>query len=96
MTSLNAVLDLKSVFENSGATAGQIRNDAAAFSAEIIGLPASFWALLWAVIAIVLLGLSVYFSVMRPLRQDRRDAIANSAPRPSSDESIIDILKRPH
>lgn len=94
LTGLNAVLDLKSVFENSGASLGQVRNDAAAFSAEIIGLPASVWALVWSVIAVTLLALSVYLSVYRPMRQATGRSEPASLDKPGRDESIIDILKR--
>lgn len=97
LTGLNAVLDLKGVFENSSASLGQVRNDAAAFSAQVLPLPANVIALLWAMLGIALLGLSVYLSVYKPLRQGESDNPA-TAPKPKptrpQDESIIDILKR--
>jgi hypothetical protein len=95
LTSLNAVLDLKGVFENSGASLGQVRNDAAAFSAQVVPLPPSVVALTWALLGIALLGLSVYLSVYRPLRRGAGNApvIAPEPTRPH-DESILDILKR--
>ena len=97
LTGLNAVLDLKGVFENSGASLGQVRNDAAAFSAQVLPLPPSIVALLWALLGIALLGLSVYLSVYKPLRHGGGD-IPVTAPKPEpmrpQDESILDILKR--
>jgi hypothetical protein len=75
MTALNAVLDitllvryadLEMVTKN-----GIVRNDAAAFHAEVASfLPASAWALLWAAIAVLMIGTSVYYSVLRPLFSD--------------------------
>lgn len=97
LTGLNAVLDLKGVFENSGASLGQVRNDAAAFSAQVLPLPPSIVALLWALLGIALLGLSVYLSVYKPLRRGEGE-IPATAPKPEptrpQDESILDILKR--
>lgn len=96
LTGLNAVLDLKGVFENSGASLGRVRNDAAAFASEIVPLvPPAVVALIWATIAVALLALSVYHSVYKPLRGTPPPAAAPPPPakRPQ-DESIIDILKR--
>lgn len=94
LTGLNAVLDLKNVFENSGSSLGQVRNDAAAFSAEVIGLPASFWALAWAAIAVAMLGLSVYLSVYRPLKNQRDTLPDAPTVKQPHEESIIDVIKR--
>ncbi len=69
LTGLNAVLDLFALINNSNASLGALRNDAAAFSAEIAPVvPAFVWAALWAVIAVVLLLLAVYFSHIRRRR----------------------------
>ena len=69
LTGLNAVLDLFALINNSNASLGALRNDAAAFSAEVAPLvPAFVWAALWAVIALVLLLLAVYFSHIRRRR----------------------------
>jgi hypothetical protein len=68
LTGLNAVLDLWFLIGDSGAMLGDLRNDAAAFAAEVAPLiPAWVWALLWALMAVVMLGLSVWRSVIRPL-----------------------------
>lgn len=69
LTGLNAVLDVYQLIGNSGASLGDVRNDAAAFSAEVFFLPAAFWALLWSLIAIVMLGIAVWYGVIRPLRR---------------------------
>lgn len=95
LTGLNAVLDLKGVFENSGASLGQVRNDAAAFSAQVMPLPPSVIALAWAMLGITLLGISVYLSVYKPLRHGEADVpVTSSTPTRPQDESILDILKR--
>lgn len=69
ITGLNAVLDLLFLINNTGATLGTVRNDAAAFSAEIAPLiPPVVWALLWCALAVGLLLVSVYYSVIRRVR----------------------------
>jgi hypothetical protein len=66
ITGLNAVLDLVGLVNNSGASLGAVRNDAAAFSAEIAPIiPPVVWAVLGALIAVALLGAAVYFSYIR-------------------------------
>lgn len=69
VTGLNAVLDLFALIDNSGIGMGAIRNDAAAFSAEVAPLvPPVVWAVAWALIAAGLLIAAVYFGVVRRLR----------------------------
>lgn len=69
LTGLNAVLDLISLTQNANLSAGNVRNDAAAFSAEVAPLiPPVVWALLWAGIALILVGAAVYFSFIRRRR----------------------------
>lgn len=66
LTGLNAVLDLISLTRNADIGAAGLRNDAAAFTAEVAPLiPAVVWALLWAALAILLVGAAVYFSLIR-------------------------------
>jgi hypothetical protein len=70
ITGLNAVLDLIFLVGNSNIGLGELRNDAAAFSREVAPLiPAAVWALLWAVLAVAILGAAVWLSVIRPLRR---------------------------
>ncbi len=70
LTALNAVMDLVQLVQYSDIGIGQVRNDAAAFSAEITPLiPAAIWALLWALAAVLMLGVSVWYSVIHPLRR---------------------------
>jgi hypothetical protein len=70
LTGLNAVLDLFFLVGNSGVGIGNLQNDAAAFSREVMPLvPAAVWALLWAVIAVILLGAAVWLSLIRPMRK---------------------------
>lgn len=71
ITSLNAVMDLLLLINNANHSAGMIRNDAAAFSAEIFPLPAVVWAILWAGLAILLLGAAVYYSIIRRIRRSQ-------------------------
>lgn len=67
MTGLHAVFDLIGLIGSSGARLGNVRNDAAAFSAEVAPLiPAAVWALVWAALAVAMLGAAVYFSLIRP------------------------------
>ncbi len=71
LTGLNAVLDVLFLVSNSQVGMGNLRNDAAAFSAEIFPLvPAAIWALVWVVLAVFMLGLAVWYAVVRPLRQE--------------------------
>ncbi|MAS35122.1 MAG: hypothetical protein CL610_14015 [Anaerolineaceae bacterium] len=69
LTGLNAVLDLLFVIQNSSAALGTVRNDAAAMAELTPGIPAVIWALIWALIAVFMLGSAVWYSVLRPLRQ---------------------------
>ncbi len=70
LTGLNGVLDLWMLVQNSNIGLGNLQNDAAAFQSEIAPLiPAAVWAFLWAVIAILLLGISIWYSVVRPMRK---------------------------
>jgi hypothetical protein len=67
---LNAVLDLTTLVNASGASLGNVRNDAAAFSAEVFPLiPGALWALCWAGIAIALLVGAAWVALVRPLRR---------------------------
>lgn len=70
ITGLNAVLDLIFLVGNSNIGIGSLRNDAAAFAREVAPvIPAAVWALLWAVVAVAILGAAVWLSVIRPLRR---------------------------
>ncbi len=70
LTGLNAVLDLFFLIGNSSATLGDVRNDAAAFSQQVFPLiPGAVWAFLWALLAVAILGVSIWYSVIRPMRQ---------------------------
>lgn len=75
MTSLHAVFDLLLLTRSTQVMlqmpGGQaIRNDAAAFTEQVAPLvPPAVWAFLWAGMALAMLGLSIYFSIIRPLRR---------------------------
>ena len=71
LTGLNAVLDVYQLIGNNGASLGNVRNDAAAFSTEVFPLPAAFWALLWSLIALSILSIAVYYGVIRPIRRGK-------------------------
>ncbi len=69
LTGLNVVLDLFALVNNSNAAMGDVVNDAAAFTRDVAPLiPPIVWAALWAVIAVALLLLAVYFSHIRRRR----------------------------
>jgi len=69
LTGLNAVLDLFSLVSHSDAASGVLLNDAAAFSRDVAPIaPAVVWAALWALIAVAMLIVSVYFSHIRRRR----------------------------
>lgn len=70
LTGLNAVLDLFFLIGNSSAALGDVRNDAAVFSEQVFPLiPGAVWAFLWALLAVAILGISIWYSVIRPMRQ---------------------------
>lgn len=72
LTGLNAVFDLLMLMNNSNIGMGSVRNDAAAFSAEIAPLvPPAAWAFLWCALAILMLGAAVYYSLIHPIRRNR-------------------------
>lgn len=66
ITGLNAVMDLVGLVNFSNSTLGAIRNDAAAFSQEIAPMiPPAVWAIVWAILAVLILGAAVYYSLIR-------------------------------
>lgn len=69
LTGLNAVLDLVFLVRNSHATFGPLRNDAAAMAVLTPGIPAVIWALIWALLALFMLGCAFWYSIVRPLRR---------------------------
>lgn len=75
MTSLHAVLDLYFLTRSADVRLEvpggvDVRNDAAAFTELVTPfLPASIWAFIWAALAVIMLGVSVYYSIIRPLRK---------------------------
>ena len=78
MTALNAVFDLVYVMSASGAgltvNGVTIRNDAAAFSAEVApALPGSAWAMIWAVIALAMFAASAWYSFVQPTLRNRAE-----------------------
>ena len=76
LSALEAVLDLWNLVGNSSIGRGEVQNDAAAFSQEITPLlPASVIALIWAAVAIAMLGASIYFATVKPLRQEIGDVV---------------------
>ncbi|MBL8156887.1 MAG: M50 family metallopeptidase [Anaerolineae bacterium] len=70
LTGLNAVFDVWYLVGDSSASLGTIRNDAAAFSQAVAPLvPAAVWAFLWSVLAVLMLGIAIWYSLVRPIRQ---------------------------
>ena len=86
MTALNAVLDLLFLTRNIGASVGgRVVNDAAAYAAEIYpGTTATTWAYTWAGISVVMLGIAVYLSMVRPILSNtvlsRRSRVLSQRP----------------
>jgi len=69
LTGLDAVLDLFAIIIHPDASLGATLNDAAAFSRAVAPIiPGVVWAILWALIAVVMLGAAVYFSHIRRRR----------------------------
>lgn len=72
VTGLNAVFDLWNLTRYSEAAIGPVLNDASAFSRSVAPiLPGAVWAFIWAVLAVVILLLAVYWSLVLPLRRQR-------------------------
>ncbi len=69
MTGLNAVLDLMTLTRIlAQRSQGYHMSDASAFAQEIFpGTPAIFWAWMWALLSVLILGVGVYFSLLSPL-----------------------------
>ena len=74
LTALHGVLDLVNLINHADITMptgdgnAALRNDAYAFAEAAGGLiPASIWALLWAGMALLMVGAAVYFSLLRPM-----------------------------
>ena len=69
LTGLNAVFDLVQLVFNADIGSDTVLNDAAAFSQHIAPLlPASIVALLWAAIAVGMMGAAMYFGLIKPAR----------------------------
>jgi hypothetical protein len=86
MTALNAVLDLVFLTRNLDAmVGGRVLNDAAAFAMEIVpGTTARTWAWAWAAASVVMLGVAIYLSMVRPILTDtvlvRRSRVLSQRP----------------
>ncbi len=71
LTGLNAVFDLVHLVGNADIGNAGVVNDAAAFSQEVAPLlPPSVVALLWAAIAIGMMGAAMYFGLLKPARNE--------------------------
>ena len=68
LTGLNAVLDLLYLVRASNVALGNVQNDAAAFAA-LTPIPTTIWAIIWALLAIFMLGTAIWYSVVRHVRQ---------------------------
>ena len=80
ITALEAVYDLWYLVGNSGVGLGDARNDAAAFAQEITPLlPAAVIALLWAAIAVAMLGTAIYIGTIKPLRNELEDVVSGQS-----------------
>ena len=68
ITGLNAALDIIQLMGNTGVGLGNVQNDAAALASITPPIPAAAWAFLWALSAVLMLGASVYYSIIRRMR----------------------------
>jgi hypothetical protein len=64
---LNAVNDVWSLMSNRSATIQNTPNDAMAI-ATATHTPVEFWIILWTLLAIVMMGVSVYFALLHPIQ----------------------------
>ncbi|MCA9911766.1 MAG: M50 family metallopeptidase [Anaerolineae bacterium] len=70
-TALGAFIDLQYLVTFIGATRGDTVNDAVAFSQSVTPLvPASLIAIIWAGMALLMFGISLYYGAWKPLRQE--------------------------
>lgn len=77
MTALNAVLDVWFLTQYIDATRGTVRNDAVAFSQEVVPiLPPVVVAFSWAIIAVIILGVAVWFSIGSNIKGEINQAFA--------------------
>jgi hypothetical protein len=101
MTGLNAVMDITTLVRYADTCQRGLCNDAYAFSHEVAPiLPATAWAFIWAGISIILIGVSVYYSLVRVWGNDKQrlnsstidEPVARSTPIKST--TTLDNLKR--
>lgn len=75
LTGLNAFLDLWGLLHSLDSRVvtalGGVPNDAYSMAQEVGLLPAAGWAMVWILIAAVLLGTSLYFTFWRPFRDGK-------------------------
>ncbi|MCY4145402.1 MAG: M50 family metallopeptidase [Chloroflexi bacterium] len=71
LTGLNAVFDLVHLVSNADIGNAGVLNDAAAFSQNVAPLlPPSVVALLWAAIAVGMMGVAMYFGLLKPAQSE--------------------------
>ncbi|MYH66280.1 MAG: hypothetical protein F4136_11670 [Chloroflexi bacterium] len=74
LVGLNAVFDLTYLVANPGIGSANVLNDATAFSQRVAPLlPPSVVALLWAGIAVMMMGAAMYFGLLKPMRSEFAD-----------------------
>jgi hypothetical protein len=67
ITGFNAINDVWSLMNNRTASLGTTRNDALAM-AQFTNVPVEFWIVLWTGLAIIMMGIAIYLSFIRPHR----------------------------
>ncbi len=76
LTGLNAVFDLWSLVGNADAGRGELLNDAAAFSRDITPLlPATMIAFIWALVAVAMSALAIYFGLIKQVEGEISQAV---------------------
>ncbi len=64
----NALNDILSLWNSQSTMLGNVPNDALAV-ARLTNLPVNFWLLLWIAITLGVMGVSIWFGIIRPTRQ---------------------------
>lgn len=88
MTGLNAVMDITTLIRYADTCHRGLCNDAYAFSREVAPiLSAAVWAFIWAGISVILIGVAVYYSLVRVWLDDDQPLSTPMSEQPSAPRS---------
>jgi len=68
LVGFNAFADLIGLLNNQSARLGNVPNDAVAL-ANLTGLPATVWILIWLALSMIMMGAAVYYGLIQPIRR---------------------------